>query len=155
MKNIWFRRSPVAFKEQNQGNVCSEYRPKKGLLSVENQIINKTKSQSDFIITMHWQYQWYSTCSCWGWQLLLPILPTLHLCTFSGLWMPRINLSVQFKYSVVSDSLWPHEMQHAKQPCASPMLRACSNSRPLSPWCPLTISSSITPSFPAFNLSQH
>ena len=40
--------------------------------------------------------------------------------------------SVQFSHSVISDSLQPHEPQHARPPRLSPTLRACSNSCPLS-----------------------
>ena len=63
----------------------------------------------------------------------------------------------------MSNSLWPHELQHTRLPCASPSPRACSNSRPLSRWCHPTISSSVVPfssclqSFPAsgsFQMSQ-
>ena len=63
--------------------------------------------------------------------------------------------SVQFSHSVVSDSLWPHELQHARPPCPSPTPRAYPNSCPLSRWCHPTISSSVIPfssspqSFPA------
>ena len=39
---------------------------------------------------------------------------------------PWNELSVQFSRSVVSDSLWPHGLQHARHPCASPTPRACS-----------------------------
>ena len=66
-----------------------------------------------------------------------------------------IYISVQFSHSVVSDSLWPHELQHARTPCPSPSPRVCSNSCPLSQWCHSTISSSVIPfssclqSFPA------
>ena len=49
--------------------------------------------------------------------------------------------SVQFSHSVVSNSLWPHELQHARLPCPSSTPRACSNSCPLSQWCHPTISS--------------
>ena len=62
--------------------------------------------------------------------------------------------SVQFSSSVVSDSLRPHGLQHAMLPCPSPTPRACSNSCPLSQWCHPIISS-LSPSPPAFNLSQH
>ena len=48
-----------------------------------------------------------------------------------------------FSCSVMSDSLWPHGLQHARLPCPSPSPRACSNSRPLSWWCHPTISSSV------------
>ena len=54
-------------------------------------------------------------------------------------------LSVQFSRSVVSDSLWPHVLQHARLPCPSPTPGACSNSCPSSQWCHPTISSSIVP----------
>ena len=63
--------------------------------------------------------------------------------------------SVQFSRSVVSNSLQPHGLQHARPPCPSPTPRACSNSCPSSRWCHPPISSSIVPfsscpqSFPA------
>ena len=57
--------------------------------------------------------------------------------------------------SVMSDSLPPHGLQQATLPCPSPTPRGCSNSCPLSWWCHPTISSSVTPSPPAFNLPQH
>ena len=53
--------------------------------------------------------------------------------------------SVQFSRSVVSDSLQPHEVQHARPPCPSPTPRVHSNSRPLSQWCHPAISSSVVP----------
>ena len=43
--------------------------------------------------------------------------------------------SVQFSHSVVSNSLWPHGLQHIRPPCPSPTPRVYSNSRPLSWWC--------------------
>ena len=71
--------------------------------------------------------------------------------------------SVQFICSVVSDSLWPHELQHTRPPCPSPTPRACSNSCPWSWWCHPPLLSSVIPfsscpqSFPAsgsFRTSQ-
>ena len=53
--------------------------------------------------------------------------------------------SVQFSRSVVSDSLRPHESQHARPPCPSPTPRVHSNSRPSSRWCHPAISSSVIP----------
>ena len=47
----------------------------------------------------------------------------------------------------MSDSLQPCEMEHSRLPCPSPTPRACSNSRPSSQWCHLTISSSAVPFF--------
>ena len=46
---------------------------------------------------------------------------------------------------VMSNSLWPHGMQHARLLCPPLSPRVCSNSCPLSHWCYLTISSSATP----------
>ena len=51
--------------------------------------------------------------------------------------------SVQFSRSFMSDSLWPHGLQHARLPCPSPTSRAYSNSCPSSHWCHPTISSSV------------
>ena len=71
--------------------------------------------------------------------------------------------SVQFSHSVMSDSLQPHGLQHARLPCPAPTPRACSNSCPLSWCCHPTISSSVAPfssclqSFPSsgsFPMSQ-
>ena len=53
--------------------------------------------------------------------------------------------SVQFSCSVVSNSLWPHELQHARPPCPSPTSRVHSDSRPSSQWCHPAISSSVIP----------
>ena len=63
--------------------------------------------------------------------------------------------SVQFSCSVVSDSMQPPALQHARLPCPSPTPGVCSNSCPSSQWCHPTISSSVIPfsscpqSFPA------
>ena len=71
--------------------------------------------------------------------------------------------SVQFSCSVVSNSLWAHELWHARPPCPSPTPRVYPNSCPLSQWCHPTISSSVVPfssrlqCFPAsgsFQMSQ-
>ena len=67
----------------------------------------------------------------------------------------RNDSSVQFSRSVMSDSLWPHEPQHARPPCPSPTPGVNPNPRPLCQWCHPTISSSVMPfssgpqSFPA------
>ena len=59
---------------------------------------------------------------------------------------------VEFSHSVMSDSFWPHGLQHARRPCLLPIPRTCSNTCPSSWWCqpshPL-----LSPSPPAFNLS--
>ena len=70
------------------------------------------------------------------------------------LWLSHVFSSVQFIHSVVSNSLWPHRLQHSRLPCLSPARTACSNSCPLCRWCHPTISSSVVhfsclQSFPA------
>ena len=66
----------------------------------------------------------------------------------SQFWTSHLILySVQFSHSVVSDSLWPDEPQHAKPSCSSPTPRVHPNLCPLSQWCHPTISSSVVPFF--------
>ena len=73
------------------------------------------------------------------------------------------TLSVRISHSVMSDSLWPHGLQHARLPCPSTTSGVYLNSCPLSQWCLPTSSSSVVPfsscpqSFPAsgsFQMSQ-
>ena len=65
------------------------------------------------------------------------------------------SVSWQFSHSVMSNSLWPLGLQHARLPCPSPTPKVYSNSCPLSWWCHPTISysafafSSCFQSFPA------
>ena len=78
----------------------------------------------------------------------------------------KVGLSyswVQFSRSVLSESLWPHGLEHTRPLCPSPTSRVYSNSCPLSRWCHPTILSSVIPfssrlqSFPAsgsFLMSQ-
>ena len=56
-----------------------------------------------------------------------------------------VTNSVQFSCSVISDSLQPQGLQHARPPCLSSTPTDCSNSCPLSRWCHLTISFSVIP----------
>ena len=86
------------------------------------------------------------------WQLSTSNLPTSGCFSVS-----------QFSRSVMSDSLWPHGLQHARPTCLSPTPEVYSNSCPSSWWCHPTISSSIIPfssrlqSFPvsgSFPMSQ-
>jgi len=53
--------------------------------------------------------------------------------------------SDEINHSVVSDSLQPHESQHASPPCPSPTSGVHPDSRPSSPWCHPPISSSVIP----------
>ena len=81
-----------------------------------------------------------------------------RITTYSGL--GEVNRSVQFSHLVMSDSLWPHGLQHARPPCPSQMPRDYSYSCPLSQWCHPTISSSVVPfsshlqSFPTLGFFQ-
>ena len=84
-------------------------------------------------------------------------------CSHKNLCMIIHSTIIQFSHSVVSDSLGPQELQHARLPCPSLTPRACSNSCPSSLWCHPTISSFVVPfssclkSFPAsgsFPMSQ-
>ena len=87
-----------------------------------------------------------------------------HVWFFVTPWTAACQASLSIiSYSVMSDSLWPHGLQHARPPYPSSTLGTCSNSRPLSQWCHPTISSSIIPfsshlqSFPksgSFHMSQ-
>ena len=72
-----------------------------------------------------------------------------------------VGLGLLFSHSVVSNYLWPHELQYTRLPCSSPSSKVFSNSCPLSQWCHATISSSVVPfssrhqSFPgSFPMSQ-
>ena len=103
-------------------------------------------------------FQIQQTSWLFGWHI--------HLTTCLGsFYFAHIlfSFSVQFSHLVMSDSLWPHGLQHARLPCPSSIPRVCSNSCPLSQWCHPTISSSVVPfcsrlqSFPAsesFQMSQ-
>ena len=74
--------------------------------------------------------------SIWKYSWLLYI--DLESCKLS-----ELIYSVQFSRSVVSDSLQPHELQHARPPCPSPMPGVHPNPCPLCRWCHPTISSSV------------
>ena len=78
---------------------------------------------------------------------------TASIKAFCSVWF--LNESVQFSCSVMSDSLQPYGLQHARLPCPSPTARDCSNSWPSNQWYNPAISFSIIPfsscpqSFPA------
>ena len=84
----------------------------------------------------------------------VPILKSIRnwLCSSALIAMAKTSRtmlnqfsSVQFSHTVMSDSLWPHESQHARPPCPSPSRGVHSNSRPPSWWCHPAISSSVVP----------
>ena len=63
--------------------------------------------------------------------------PIIFGKTSSG-FLPTVLLLL-FSHQVTSDCLQPHELKHSRLPCPSLSPRVCSNSRPLSQWCYLTI----------------
>ena len=116
----------------------------------------------EFINTTVWPWdrRWFlSQVYIFHTRLVTPwgkgeLLCHMHLCIFS---------SVQFSRSIVSNSLRPHELQHARPPCPSPTPKVHPNPCPLSQLCHPTILSSVFPfsscpqSFPAsgsFPVSQ-
>ena len=89
-----------------------------------------------------------------AWHLYRNVLH-LKVLIISSSKLSVFLFSVQFSHSVKSDSLWPHGLQHARLPCPSPTPRAFPNPYPSSQGCHPTISSSVDPSPPTFNLIQH
>ena len=101
---------------------------------------------NDYILGFLWRL-----ISVWDTLFGFPKKPMSFLSFIQN----SVTNSVQFSRSVMSDSLRPQGLQHARPPCPSSTPRACSNSCPLSQWCHLTISFSVIPfssclqSFPA------
>ena len=78
-------------------------------------------------------------CMCVCMYVCMYITECVGVCLFYEC------MSVQFSISVMSNSLWPHGLQHARLPCPPPTPEACSNPCPLRKWCHPTISSSVVP----------
>ena len=125
-----------------------------------------------FTTSATWEDQWGSQCSwntlflyfsCYSYPFHLQVSFSFLLTTLltyepgQGVLAPDLVQfsSVQLSRSVVSNSLQPHGRKQTRPPCPSPTPRIYSNSRPLSQWCHLTISFSVSPSPSTFNLSQH
>ena len=75
--------------------------------------------------------------------ILLLIIIHIICVAVSLIWVK--SLRHQFNRSVVSDSLWHHELQLTRLPCPSPIPGVYPNSCPLSWWCHPTNSTSIVP----------
>ena len=73
------------------------------------------------------------------WNFRLQLHPTLSTSILPG------TLLLLFSLPVMSSSLGPHGLKHARLPCPSPTPTACSNSCPSSQWCYPTIWSSVVP----------
>ena len=90
------------------------------------------------------RHDWFISLQCKGFSRI-----------FSNTTTQKYQVTIQFSHLVISDSLWPHGLQHTRRSCPSPTPGAYSNSFPLRQWCHPTISSSVIPfssclqSFPA------
>ena len=118
--------------------------PDSSLMILCISVLSVVISPFSFLILLIWFFSFFF--KWWVW---------LMVCLF---YLPsqRTSFSVQFGHSVVSNSLWPHKLQHARPRCPSPTPGIYSNSCPLSQWCHPAISSSVVfPSPPAPNTSQH
>ena len=87
-----------------------------------------------------------------SWNSLMEMLPVLVnqsplyiKIAATDLLNDILRSSFQFSRSIVSDSLRPHELQHARPPCPSPTPRVHSDSHPSSRWCHPAISYSVVP----------
>ena len=105
--------------------------------------IQKTKIMASGPITS-WQIdgkQWKQ------WQTLFSWAPrSLQMVTTATKLKDTCSWEeVQFSHSVMSSSLRPHELKHARPPCISPTPRVHPNPGPLSQWCHTTILSSVIP----------
>ena len=101
-------------------------------------------------------YNFYLFLSRYNWHETLQFhVYTGMICYLYTLWV----ISVQFSRSVVSNSMWPHESQHARPLCPSPTPWVYPNPCPLSQWCHPNILFSqpswSSPSPSALNLFQH
>ena len=112
----------------------------------------------------HWPSNWEWVPNWWPFDITGPKTPPAECANSTIFWTQNLFFfffhlfsfsSVQFSHSVVSDSLQPHELQHARPPCPAPTPGVDSNLCPLSQWChqPSHPLSSPPPSAP--NPSQH
>ena len=111
---------------------------------------------------LHYHPEFVQTHVHWVGDTIQPSHALLPLSLLPSIF-PSIRVSVKFSHSVLSDSLWPHELQHARPPCTSPTPGIHPNPCPLSQWCHPNISFSVIPfssclqSFPtsgSFSMSQ-
>ena len=87
--------------------------------------------------SIYWHIKMFTTCSH------EKVHETIYLVYVDEKQSRRFLLL--FSHSVMSGSLWPHGLQHARPPCPSPTPRACSNSHPSSQWYHPTISTFVVP----------
>ena len=108
--------------------------------------LSARQSMEQYLTCME-DFSWLDTIKCAAVYVLTCLILRTNL-RGRALLLPVLQVrrpALLFSHSVVSDSLQPHELQHARLPCPSLSPRACSNSCPLSWWCYPTISSSVVP----------
>ena len=115
---------------------------------------SRTKPPWDILLTMSLDRRWEK----WGYKYCWALNSKESSV---GVWKKSelCYVSVQFSCSAMSNSLWPHGLQHARHPCPSPTPGICLNSCPSSRWChsnipfcgPLLLLSSIFPSTKVFS----
>ena len=139
----------VAAAIQNSGQCYHVIEDKKKRVTAQTSLDNFLKrldriesskgTRTCFIkVRYEWNCNLPSVCYCWQSfsSTISHLLSLLQSVQFS---------SVQFSRSVVSDSLGPHESQHARPPCPTPTPGVHWDSHPLSQWCHPAISSSFIP----------
>ena len=94
-------------------------------------------------------WEWHQTLGRTTLLRQISLLVDKHLSEKDGkMLIGLLASSVQFSHSVVSDSLRPHELQHARHSWPSPTPRVHSDSHPSSQWCHPAISFSVVPFWP-------
>ena len=95
------------------------------------------------LLFCHHQEKGIPSLSCWSWERMMN--KWNRAFQWNCLSQTHKSRSDQISCSVLSDSLRPHESQHARHPCPSQTPGVHSDSHPLSQWCHAAISSSIVP----------
>ena len=114
-------------------------------------LVPGTSFGEDYFPMDRWEKGWFQddlSALYLLYTLFLLLLHQLHLRSWGTrsrrLGMPALESLSQFSRSVMSDSLRPHGLQHARPPCPSPTPGAYPNSCASSQWCHPTISSSVS-----------
>ena len=107
-------------------------------------IVNDTVVNTGNMLSKFQVFSWHiqKVVTMWGNGRLITltvVIILLCVCVSNHIYLQFSSVTV------VSDSLWPHESQHARPPCPSPTPRVYSNSCPSSRWCHTAISSSVVP----------
>ena len=115
------------------------------LLSFNSHDSESMRCEADLIVILLYISQW-------GSEHLLGRNAIFNICVTPIL---HIVQAIQFSRSVVSNSLQPHGLQHARPPCPSPTPGVHSDSRPLSQWCHPAISSTVVSFSSHLQFCQH